>query len=219
RGARSGAPPGGRGGEPASFFLGKGVLESILGAVGVTCRVEAMPATYDPFLHPGRKGFVQVPGEQALGFVGELHPLTARRFGLDDPVVCIELDLDRLCERLGDPPKALPLSEFPPLRQDISVVVGDEHPGSAALAAAGAHKRPASAVLAAAREAGGDLLSDIQVFDVWRDTDALGPARRSLALRRTCEAQDRTLSDDEVRPFREAIVQHLRKTVGAELRS
>jgi len=194
-----------RAGEPASFFLGKGVLESILGAVGVTCRVEAMPATYDPFLHPGRKGFVQVPGEQALGFVGELHPLTARRFGLDDPVVCIELDLDRLCERLGDPPKALPLSEFPPLRQDISVVVGDEH--------------PASAVLAAAREEGGDLLSDIQVFDVWRDTDALGPARRSLALRLTFQAQDRTLSDDEVRPFREAIVQHLRKTVGAELRS
>ena len=111
-----------RAGEPASFFLGKGVLESILGAVGVTCRVVAMPATYDPFLHPGRKGFVQVPGEQALGFVGELHPLTARRYGFDDPVVCIELDLDRLCERLGDPPRALPLSEFPPLRQDISVV-------------------------------------------------------------------------------------------------
>ena len=194
-----------RAGEPASFFLGKGVLESILGAVGVTCRVEAMPATYDPFLHPGRKGFVQVPGEQALGFVGELHPLTARRFGLEDPIVCIELDLDRLCERLGDPPKALPLSEFPPLRQDISVVVGDEH--------------PASAVLAAAREAGGDLLSDIQVFDVWRDAEALGQARRSLALRLTFQAQDRTLSDEEVRPFREAIVQHLRVTVGAELRS
>ena len=65
-------------------FLGKGVLESILGAVGVTCRVEAMPATYDPFLHPGRKGFVQVPGEQALGFVSlqgtldDLWPRTPR---------------------------------------------------------------------------------------------------------------------------------------------
>ena len=74
-----------RAGEPASFFLGKGVLESILGAVGVTCRVEAMGDELDPFLHPGRKGFVQVPGEQALGYVGELHPLTARRYGFDDP--------------------------------------------------------------------------------------------------------------------------------------
>ena len=118
------------------------MLESILGAVGVTCSVVAMPAEYDPFLHPGRKGFVQVPGEPALGFVGELHPLTARSFGFDDPVVCIELDVDRLCERLGEPPRALPLSEFPPLRQDISVVVPDEY--------------PASVVLAAARDAGGD---------------------------------------------------------------
>ena len=194
-----------RAGEPASFFLGKGVLESILGAVGVTCRVVAMPADHDPFLHPGRKGFVQVPGEQALGFVGELHPVTARHFGFDDPVVCIELDLDRLCERLGDPPMALPLSEFPPLRQDISVVVADEH--------------PASAVLAAARAAGGELLSDVQVFDVWRDAEALGPGRRSLALRLTFQAQDRTLSDEEVRPVREAIVARLREAVGAELRS
>jgi phenylalanyl-tRNA synthetase beta chain len=181
------------------------VLESILGAVGVTCRVVAMPAEHDPFLHPGRKGFVQVPGEQALGFVGELHPRTARRYGFDDPIVCIELDLDRLCERLGEPPRARPLSEFPPLRQDISVIVPDEH--------------PASAVLAAARAVGGELLSDVHVFDVWRDAEALGPSRRSLALRLTFQAQDRTLSDEEVRPFREAIVERLREAVGAELRS
>ena len=194
-----------RAGEPASFFLGKGVLESILGAVGVTCRVVAMPAAYDPFLHPGRKGFVQVPGEQALGFVGELHPVTARRYGFDDPVVCVELDLDRLCERLGEPPRALPLSEFPPLRQDISVVVPDEY--------------PASSVVAAARDAGGELLSEVHVFDVWHDAEALGPARRSLALRLTFQAQDHTLSDEEVRPVREAVVARLREAVGAELRS
>jgi phenylalanyl-tRNA synthetase beta chain len=181
------------------------VLESILGAVGVTCRVVAMDGERDPFLHPGRKGFVQVPGEPALGFVGELHPLTARRYGFDDPVVCMELDLDRLCEQLGDAPRAQPLSEFPPLRQDIAVVVADEH--------------PASAVLAAVRSKGGELLSDAQVFDVWRDAETLGPDRRSLALRLTFQAQDRTLSDDEVRPHREAIVEHLREAVGAELRS
>jgi phenylalanyl-tRNA synthetase beta chain len=194
-----------RAGEPASFFLGKGVLESILGAVGVTCRVEAMSPERDPFLHPGRKGLVQVPGEQALGFVGELHPLTAKRYGFEDPIVCMELDLDRLCERLGEAPRALALSEFPPLRQDIAVVVADEH--------------PASAVLAAARTGGGELLSDVQVFDVWRDAEALGPDRRSLALRLTFQAQDRTLSDDEVRPHREAVVERLRTAVGAELRS
>ena len=72
-------------------------------------------------------------------------------------------------------------------------------------------------MLAAARAAGGELLSDVQVFDVWRDAEALGPGRRSLALRLTFQAQDRTLSDEEVRPFREAIVERLREAVGAEL--
>ena len=147
-----------------------------------------------------------MPGEPALGFVGELHPLTARRYGFDDPVVVLELDVDRLCERpAARRRRALPLSEFPPLRQDIAVVVADEH--------------PASVVLAAARAAGGELLSDVQVFDVWRDAAALGPGRRSLALRLTFQAQDRTLSDDEVRPHREAIVERLHEAVGAELRS
>ena len=44
-----------RAGEPASFFLGKGVLESILGAVGVTCRVVAMPAATTRSCIPGAR--------------------------------------------------------------------------------------------------------------------------------------------------------------------
>ena len=64
-------------------------------------------------------------------------------------------------------------------------------------------------MLAAARAAGGELLQRRRrSFDVWRDAEALGPGRRSLALRLTFQAQDRTLSDEEVRPFREAIVAH-----------
>ena len=74
-------------------------------------------------------------------------------------------------------------------------------------------------MLEAVRGASSELLSDAQVFDVWRDAEALGPGRRSLALRLTFQAQDRTLSDEEVRPHREAIVERLREAVGAELRS
>ena len=195
-----------RAGEPASFFLGKGVLESILGAVGVTCRVEAMAGGHDPFLHPGRKGFVQVPGEQALGFVGELHPLTARRYGFDDPVVCIELDLDRLCERLGEP-----------AARAAALGVPAPAPGHR-----GRRRRRAPRQ----RRAGGGARRGRRAAQRRRRSSTSGatprrsaPGRRSLALRLTFQAQDRTLSDEEVRPFREAIVERLREAVGAELRS
>ena len=196
-----------RAGEPASFFLGKGVLESILGAVGVTCRVVAMSGDRDPFLHPGRKGFVQVPGEPALGFVGELHPLTARRYGFDDPVVVH-----------GARPRPAVRAAGGVAARAAALGVPAAAPGHR-----GRRRRRAPGQRRAggrARAAGGDAArATSQVFDVWRDADALGPARRSLALRLTFQAQDRTLSDEEVRPHREAIVERLRDAVGAELRS
>ena len=97
------------------------------------------------------------------------------------------------------------MPDVPPLRQDIAVVVADEH--------------PAATVAAAARRPAASCSATCEVFDVYRDAEALGADRRSLALRLTFQAQDRTLTDEEVRPLREAIVATLRTAVGAELRS
>ena len=117
----------------------------------------------------------------------------------------MELDLDRLCEQLGEAPRALPLLGVP----------------AAAPGHRGRRRRRAPRERRAGRRARARAAScsaTSQVFDVWRDAEALGPGRRSLALRLTFQAQDRTLSDEEVRPHREAIVEHLRTAVGAELR-
>ena len=56
------------------------------------------------------------------------------------------------------------------------------------------------------------------MFDVYRDEQALGAGRRSLALRLTFQADDRTLTDDEVLPVRAAIVEALATRFGAVLR-
>jgi phenylalanyl-tRNA synthetase beta chain len=56
------------------------------------------------------------------------------------------------------------------------------------------------------------------VFDVYRDEMALGSGRRSLALRLTFQADDRTLTDDEVAPVRAQIVKELAERFGAVLR-
>ena len=70
-----------------------------------------------------------------------------------------------------------------------------------------------------ARAAGGELLADVAVFDVYRDSAALGAGRRSLALRLRFQALDRTLSDDEVAPLRQSVVRALEERFGAVLRS
>ena len=84
------------------------------------------------------------------------------------------------------------VTSFPALRQDIAVVVSDE-------VAAG------DVVVAAARAAGGPLLSRVEVFDVYRG-DQVGAGKVSLALHLVFQAPDRTLTDAEADRRRADIV-------------
>jgi phenylalanyl-tRNA synthetase beta chain len=188
-------------GRDASFFAAKGILQTVFRSIGIELEVEPGNGR-DPFLHPGRAARVVVGGEQA-GYLGELHPTLVERFGLSGTVSVFELDVTLLEQHLSGPAIAVAVPDTPPLRQDIAVVVADEH--------------LAGDVVAAARLAGGELLRDVAVFDVYRD-EALGERRRSLALRLTFQADDRTLTDDEVEPLRNAVVDTLARRFGAVLR-
>jgi phenylalanyl-tRNA synthetase beta chain len=189
-------------GRDASFFTAKGVLETVLAAVGVSLVVEPGNGR-DPFLHPGRAARVVLGGDD-LGWVGELHPSLAERLGLSGPVAVLELDVRALERHVPGPAIAVDVPDTPPLRQDIALVVADEH--------------LAGDVVAHAREVGGPLLRDVAIFDVYRDRAALGEGRRSLALRLTFQAPDRTLTDDEVAPLRTAIIDELGARFDATLR-
>ena len=96
------------------------------------------------------------------------------------------------------------LTSFPSIRQDLAVAVPDDV--------------PAAAVVNVVRRAGGDLLADARVFDVYRGAQ-VGEGRTSLALALQFRAPDRTLSDDDVAPLREEIVAALQADLGGELRA
>ena len=105
-------------GEGAGFFAAKGVVEALFAAASVDAPV--FRPLDEPFLHPGRAAAV---GD---GFVGELHPLVAEAFELEPGVAVFELGLDGL---RGRPPEEVlyrDVTSFPPLRQDIAVVVADD---------------------------------------------------------------------------------------------
>ena len=72
-------------------------------------------------------------------------------------------------------------------------------------------------VVAAARAAGGALLSRVEVFDVYRG-DQIGAGKVSLALHLVFQSPDRTLTDAEADHARGEIVTALQSQFGAELR-
>jgi phenylalanyl-tRNA synthetase beta chain len=183
----------------ADFFAIKGMLAALLDTLRVEWTVEA---AVEPFLHPGRSARVLIGDGIPVGWVGELHPLVARAWDLDGVVACFELDLDRVVAEADAVPRYRDLTSFPPVRQDLAVIVGEDE--------------RAADVVAAVRGAGGQLLQDVRVFDVYRGAQ-VGEGRKSLALALTFQAPDRTLSDEDVGPVREKIVAALAQR-GGELR-
>ena len=186
---------------PADFYDAKGLLEHACAAVGVEVAIE--PATR-PFLHPARAAAVLLGG-RAIGWVGEIHPRLAGRHDLpaDRPVAAFEFDLGPVLEAS---PAGLETYEdvtsFPAVGEDIAVVAPVE--------------RSAAEVRAVVAEAGGELLREARVFDVY-EGEQVPEGHRSLALRLTFAAPDRTLTDEEVAERRGAIVDALGE-LGARLR-
>jgi phenylalanyl-tRNA synthetase beta chain len=67
------------------------------------------------------------------------------------------------------------------------------------------------------REAGGELLTSAEVFDVYRGPQ-VGEGRQSVAVHLEFQASDRTLTDAEADAVRERIVAALRDRLDGELR-
>ena len=182
------------------FFDLKGVLEQLLAELHVSARFE--PAQVEPFL-PGKCAAVQV-GETVIGWMGELHPLLAQRYDLAAPALqAAELDLAPLLAAMPLRQDLAPVSPYPPVLEDLAVVVDE--------------KVPAGRVEAVIREAAGELLERIQLFDLYQG-EQIGAGKKSLAYALVYRSIERTLTDDEVRAVRERIVEALIEQVDGSLR-
>ncbi|KLO38756.1 phenylalanine--tRNA ligase subunit beta [Mycobacterium nebraskense] len=167
-------------------------------ASGVEVRLRA--AQHLPW-HPGRCAEVLV-GETVVGHAGQLHPAVIERSGLPKGTCAVELNLDAIPIVAALPAPAV--SPFPAVFQDVSLVVP-------------AHV-PAQAVADAVREGAGELLEDLQLFDVFTGPQ-VGEDRKSLTFALRFRAPDRTLTEDDASAARDAAVRRAAEAVGAELRA
>jgi phenylalanyl-tRNA synthetase beta chain len=191
------APQSWRGGDAAAdFFALKGTLEALAAQLGAELEVEQGS---EPFLHPGRSATVLLGGVEA-GWIGELHPLVCRQWDLE-AAAGFEIGLGELAEAasLGRE-QYEDVTSFPAVRQDLAAVVDDDV--------------PAAKVRDAVLGGGGELLRSAEVFDLYRG-EQVGEGRKSLALRLTFRAPDRTLTDDEVAGLREQIRSQLAELGGS----
>jgi phenylalanyl-tRNA synthetase beta chain len=198
------APLSWRDGDPCrvDFFDLKGAVEALFSGLHLT-GIAFEPVTHPTFA-PGRTVRTLVRGQE-VGILGEIHPRVHATFDLPPGPVCLaELDLDILLTCVPLTYRVAAVPRFPSALQDIALVV-DEAVSAADLTAV-------------VRSAGGPLLADVRLFDVYRGPQ-LPPDQKSLAFSLVFQAADRTLTDAEVDAEKRRIVEVVAKRLSARLRA
>jgi phenylalanyl-tRNA synthetase beta chain len=190
-----------RSGTTVDYYLIKGFIERL--AAALHCRLDFEHAD-ERFLHPGKSAVARDGEGRLLGWIGEVHPLVLQAYDLRAPAVAAELSLDDLVAASEEVTMFRDLLAYPAVEQDLALVVD-----------AGT---PAAKLVEELRRAGGQLLEDVSVFDVYEGAQV--PAgKKSLALRLSFRAVDRTLSEAEVGEVRERMLKNVAVSLGAELRA
>ena len=183
------------------FFDLKGVVEMMADGLHLPA-ISFKPHTH-PTFHPGKCASIEIDGTQ-IGVMGELHPVVHQQYAFSDaPVVGAVFYLNPLFELAASRYEVSTVPQFPPVLEDIALIVDET--------------LPAAAVQAMIDQTGGKTVTEVHLFDVYR-SEQIGAGKKSLAYSLTYQAPDRTLTDKEVAKVRNKIVKRLERELGAQLR-
>ena len=188
-------------GEGTTFFSVKGELEAIL--TGLRLPKASYTAVKDnPTFHPGRCAKVTVSGVD-VGFMGQIHPLVAKNYGIEAEVYCAEINFSSLSEMVLPEPTYTPLPKYPTVSRDLSVLCDE------ALTVAEVENVMTSA--------GGKLLRGIKLFDIYRGA-GVPEGKKSVSFALELRADDRTLTDTDSEGVVNKILTALKDKLNVTLR-
>lgn len=156
--------------------------------------------------HPGRSGVLRLGPKNVLAEFGELHPGMLKALGIDGRVIGFEVVLDAIPQPKKQALKArapLQRSELMPVRRDFAFLMDDSV--------------AAQDVIRAAKGADKALITDVQVFDLYRGK-GVPEGKVSMAFEVTLQPTDKTLTDKEIEAVAASIVAAVEKATGGALR-
>ena len=183
------------------FYDIKGVCEEMFAQLRIS-DVEYERLSDNPVYHPGRSAKIMLNGKQ-LGVIGEVHPSVARNFEIGTKTYMGEIDFTAVFNAVNPDVKYVPLTRFPAVTRDFSIVVDK--------------LTPVAAIEKVIKKSGGKLLSKLELSDVY--TGAQIPEdKKSVMYKAEFKAPDRSLTGEEADNLHAKIVKNLGSELGAELR-
>ena len=187
---------------PCDFYDLKGVVESLLESQHVMGVVfTRMPKEICHYTRPGYTAQIRIK-DVPVGLAGEVHPEVLKAFDVRQPVFIAELCLDDLMLHLPDTKQSVPISRYPAVLRDFTIIVDKEI--------------EAWNILHCANDAQEEFVENIQLFDVFYGKP-IPAGKKSISFRITYRSMNKTLEDKEVNQIHQRISNLLLKSFNASL--
>jgi phenylalanyl-tRNA synthetase beta chain len=186
---------------PVDFYDTKGCVEDVLDALQIK------DAKFDkaediPYLHPGKASKV-ILDQEVLGVLGEIHPEVLGHYEVRGKGYLFEMDFSKMVKWAGEERRFQVLPKFPAVERDLSVVVDKA--------------LEAERVIEAIRNFQQPYVEEVTLFDIYQEPP-IPEGKKGISYRIRYQANDRTLTDEEVNQYHEKILFRLKEVFPLDLR-
>jgi phenylalanyl-tRNA synthetase beta chain len=183
------------------FYDIKGCVEDLLDGLQIK---EAKFSKVDdiPYLHPGKASKV-VLDHEVFGVLGEAHPQVLGHYEVHEKVYLFEMDFSKLVKWAGEEKRFQPLPKFPAVYRDLSIVVDKALEAERVMEAIRAFHQP--------------FVEEVALFDIYQGPP-IPEGKKGISYRIRYQANDRTLTDEEVNRYHEKLLSRLKEVFQLDLR-
>ena len=186
---------------PIDFYDVKGCVEDLLETFQIE-RIKFNRAEDIPYLHPGKASRV-LCRKEVLGVLGEVHPQVLGHYEIPGKAYLFEIDFEQMVMRAGEGKRFRPLPKFPAVYRDLSLVVEDDLEMEKVAEAIWNFNQP--------------FIDEVNLFDVYRESP-IPEGKKGVSYRIRYQANDRTLTDEEVNRYHDKVISQLKDIFQVELR-
>ena len=191
------------------FDIKTDVIKSLI-ELGIKEKNLSVSNKTENYYHPGKSGSINLGSQNGpqLALFGEIHPAIIKKLDLkNDNLLGFEIFLSNFPisgKKYRETKSNYIVSDFQKTKRDFAFIIDK--------------KFSSVDLINLIQKIDSNLIHDVKVFDVY-EGEKIGNNKKSIALNVTIQAPDRTLDEKDLENISQKIINAVKNTIGAELRS
>ena len=189
------------------FYYLKGAVDSLFERLGISSNwyddfQQTPEESKSALWHPLKSAEIKVDSKE-IGFLGEISPYLQDNLEIKGSIAMFEIEFNELTKFCSEEQEYQPISQYPSAVRDLAVLVPR-------------HVKVVE-VLNKINSVGGKLIRDIDLFDIY-EGEEIPEGKKNLAFHIVYQAEDRTLTSEEIDNIQKKIIRELERDPEWEVR-